>query len=59
MMNLENVKSFFPFNNVEVYPLELGYSLSVEEAAKLPFSNFWSVTHFTTLDNGTVVAYMK
>ena len=59
MMNLENVKNFFPFNNIEVYPLEFGYSMTIEHAKEIPFSNSWSVTHFTVLDNGTVVAYMK
>ena len=58
-MNLENVKNFFPFNNVVVYQLEMGYSMTVEQAKELPFSNLWSVTHFTELDNGTVVAYMR
>lgn len=59
MMKLADVKNFFPFNPLEAYHKDLGYSIPFETIEDLPLMiRDAKVTHFTTIDN-TVVVYCE
>lgn len=55
-MTVANVKQYFPFDKVEVFHKDVGYSIKIEDAPHL-IKNA-EITHFAVVD-GVVVAYAE
>lgn len=56
-MRITEIKGMFPFNRVEAYHKDLGYSIPVDEMPEI-LENA-TVTHFTVLEDFVVIAYCE
>ncbi len=55
-MTLANVKNYFPYNTLEAYHIDLGYSITFESIEDLPeIIRNAEITHFSTSENGGIV----